>query len=824
MKWPFARHTAATAEPARTGVQPPSAQVAAAPRRDWASLPPLNVAGERPIRLTATPNSFVDGLATQRSLVRASRLEHVRSIDSPSGALRGVLAPADDRAHARAAPAGATELRDASPLPAIEHRRVASMPGEPSVSLRDLSVSGDSSAGPSPVDRLLAVGEPITPTAPAPPTGPPVAQQTDPTTEAADSVRPEVWRRSGLADSRRRGLGPAYHGPLPEAINAEHARELSRSSDHDSTGHPTSEPMPSDMRATIRDLLGVDVGDRMVHRGPAVSAEARSMGAEAFTRDGEVYIADQVGPLDELKGRATLAHELTHAAQQAAQGNRVDESSVVGQFHEVQAQRVEQYVRGDGGAVKPSPELLHARPPSSVDSSDADLATSTQHMMRELVDTGFARPDGDGGIIFTMPPSAMTATSGTQRLTSSAPAAQPGAAARQENWDAGDVFGNTLAQGLTNDLLGMAGSAFGFSDEFMGEQRGELADANREFAREQTKRAFTELRMEHLHTARLEQRNAEETLLGLDRTMALDDETLRTIDQSVRDEVDQRMRLLNEQRDRALQQLNEARRASRDTPLTEVPDESYDAAFHQLFDRPELDEVPTEDELLALLKQAPRTGGGPGGASGPRKAGGAPRAPGAGGPPSGRPTGASATSSTTSGSTPSTSSTSSSTGSAPRAGAGDSTADTDEESDQPWRTNATVGSRFSALGNALVADFANDQIENIGSIFGFDEQFEQGIHDDIDASTRTAAASTSATATETPAPPAHEAARSEAAPHAADTAPAAHPAAHETVDQIVGDPYALDELAIRLYPNIRSLLRHELLIDRERAGLLADFR
>ena len=52
-----------------------------------------------------------------------------------------------------------------------------------------------------------------------------------------------------------------------------------------------------------------------------------------------------------------------------------------------------------------------------------------------------------------------------------------------------------------------------------------------------------------------------------------------------------------------------------------------------------------------------------------------------------------------------------------------------------------------------------------------------------------------------------------------------HPgAAHETVDHIVGDPYALDELATRLYPNIRTRLRQELLIDRERAGLLADFR
>ena len=59
------------------------------------------------------------------------------------------------------------------------------------------------------------------------------------------------------------------------------------------------------------------------------------------------------------------------------------------------------------------------------------------------------------------------------------------------------------------------------------------------------------------------------------------------------------------QRDRALQQLNEARRTSRETPLTEIPDESYDAAFHQLFDHPEADEVPSEDELLTMLTAGP---------------------------------------------------------------------------------------------------------------------------------------------------------------------------------------------------------------------------
>ncbi|MGE3589099.1 MAG: DUF4157 domain-containing protein [Ilumatobacteraceae bacterium] len=798
MRWPFTRRPIARAEPEHV-VEP-------ATRRDWVALPPLIVAGHRPIQLTATPDSFVDGLATRQTLVRAPRLEHLRSIDSPSGALRGVLAaPVDDRPAADGEPVLASGSSGASPLPPIEHRRVSSMPGEAAA---DPNGTIPGASFESPIDRLLALDEPSAPNAADRRPEPRVDPHTGSATEAADVVGQAGRRRSGLADSRRRGLGPAYHGPLPEAINAERLRDQGQSADQPSAGHVTREPVPDGVRATMRDLLGVDVGDRVVHRGPVVSAEAQSMGAEAFTRDGEVYVADHVGPLDELRGRATLAHELTHAAQQAVHGSRVDESSTAGQIHEAHARRVEQFVRGDGGAIKPSPELLHARPPAGVDSVDADLAASTRQMMRALVDTGFARPDGDGGIVFTMPPSAMTATGGTQRLTSSASPAQPGEAARQENWDAGAVFGNTLAQGLGNDLISLAGSAFGFSDELVGEQRGELADANREFGREQTRRAFVELRMEHLRTARLEQRNAEETLLGLDRTMALDDETLRTIDRTVHDEVEQRMRLLDGQRDRALQQLNDARRASRDTPLTEVPDASYDVAFHRLFDQPESDDVPTEDELLTLLKQAPATGGSRG-AAGPRASGAAARPPGPIGAPSSGPTASAVTGSASASSTGSP--TSSPSGSA-------------DEADQPWRTSDTVSGRFSALGSALVADIAHDQIETIGSLFGFDEQFEHGIHDDIDASARAEAPST-ATATDTAsAAPRESATRREDTAVADGAAHPARPAAHETVDEIVGDPYALDELATRLYPNIRSLLRSELLIDRERAGLLADFR
>ncbi|HEY0638289.1 MAG TPA: hypothetical protein VGD67_11635, partial [Pseudonocardiaceae bacterium] len=43
-------------------------------------------------------------------------------------------------------------------------------------------------------------------------------------------------------------------------------------------------------------------------------------------------------------------------------------------------------------------------------------------------------------------------------------------------------------------------------------------------------------------------------------------------------------------------------------------------------------------------------------------------------------------------------------------------------------------------------------------------------------------------------------------------------------EHIDTDRLDLDELAVRLYDRLRSRLRSELLVDRERAGLLSDFR
>ena len=831
MKWPFARHAPSPApEP---GAKAPgggegsttATGVVAPARRDWATLPPLHVAGSRPISLTAPTRAFAQGLATRQVLVRTPRLEMVRQIDAPSGSFRGVLAPAvADHDH------GAPELQESSPLPAVQHRHVGPAAGEQS-----------GLGGLSPIDQLLASGEPKAHTPAQPPGDGIEAAQTQPFDSPTVPGDPPTGRRAGLADSRRRGLGPAYHGPLPEAMRAERERGGGHGAPDVST-----EAVPDNVRATMRDVLGVDIGDRLVHRGPAVSAEAEAMGARAFTRDGQVFIHDDVGPLDETKGQATLAHELTHAAQQIAHGVLHDETSEAGRALEAHAQRVEQYVRGDGGAIKPTPDLLHARPQPAGSSADSDLTDSTRQMMREMIDTGLARSDGDGGIVFTMPPSSMTASGGTQRLAGDTPTAH---AASPQQWNPLASFGNTLSQGLGSDMLGIAGSMFGFSDEFMGTARHDLAAGDRQFRRDQTIHAYTELRMEHLRHVELTQINEVEARLDIPRSTTLDDESVHAIEERVTNEVNERMALLDAQTARALEQLNQ-RRTGQQPAVLDVPDDNFNAALTALFDDPATDVLPTEDALLTTLTRpsaarGTRPGGAthPGGATPtPRPAGGTGATTGTG---TGSPSGGPADTATATGTDHPTGHTPESPGAhgatdthgaadahgAPGAhGAPDAHGGTGARAgggaahpDQPWRTAGTMRERFAGLGTALVGDIAHAEVGIFGSMLGFDSGFERGLHEDI-ARQNAAGAGAHGDA-------AHpDAAHPDAAHPGAAHPDAAHPgaahttqAAHETVENIVGDPYALDELATRLYPTIRSRLRQELLIDRERAGLLADF-
>jgi hypothetical protein len=118
--------------------------------------------------------------------------------------------------------------------------------------------------------------------------------------------------------------------------------------------------VPTSVASAIRGSHGVDVGDVLVHRGPEVSAEARSLGARAFTRDAEVFLPAEAGSLDSQKARGLLAHELVHVVQQRGLGGSLPAlSTSTGAALEAEAVAAEHAHAGHSGHSDPAAPLVH---------------------------------------------------------------------------------------------------------------------------------------------------------------------------------------------------------------------------------------------------------------------------------------------------------------------------------------------------------------------------------------------------------------------------------------------------------------------------------
>jgi len=94
--------------------------------------------------------------------------------------------------------------------------------------------------------------------------------------------------------------------------------------------------------------LGRDPGAVRVRRDQEAFDIAARIGARAFTRQGEVFLPAEAGPLDAPETRAVLAHELTHVVQHRIYGPSLPRaSSAEGRRLEAEAHAVERFVRGD---------------------------------------------------------------------------------------------------------------------------------------------------------------------------------------------------------------------------------------------------------------------------------------------------------------------------------------------------------------------------------------------------------------------------------------------------------------------------------------------
>lgn len=89
-----------------------------------------------------------------------------------------------------------------------------------------------------------------------------------------------------------------------------------------SSGGSRSVAVPEQVRRAVRGSVGTAPSEVVVHEGSRAEALTRSVNAEAFTRDGEIFLAADV-PLDSTRGQQLLAHELTHVVQQKGGAERM---------------------------------------------------------------------------------------------------------------------------------------------------------------------------------------------------------------------------------------------------------------------------------------------------------------------------------------------------------------------------------------------------------------------------------------------------------------------------------------------------------------------
>jgi hypothetical protein len=360
MRWPFRRRaTEPAAGPHPVAVERPQA-------REWTALPPLPRTFGAKAPLVIGPAPVLPPLPGRREPMPASdpalrgSVQGIASVVKPVRFDRTttdvVHRPPRRRAVVRpAAPA------EPEPLTYVDEQHVEE-PREPKVPHRAPAwlrytppawMTQQQADEPGLPDLPLPM--PVMDTPPPPPS-PPVVPV----------VRPKSERRANLGQSRRLGLGAPISSAAQPVSEEEPAPEEPAPAGAEQPLQPLvpapvrQESVPAELATAMRQTHDADVSDVPVVRGPAVSAEARSRGARAFTRGGKVHLPDEAGPLTSPKARGLIAHELVHAVQQRTLGLSLPSpSSEHGQALEADAVAVERFYAGETSAPEPQP-LIHA--------------------------------------------------------------------------------------------------------------------------------------------------------------------------------------------------------------------------------------------------------------------------------------------------------------------------------------------------------------------------------------------------------------------------------------------------------------------------------
>ncbi len=258
------------------------------------------------------------------------------------------------------------------------------------------SVARPAPTGTAPSTTLPALSTPPTPPTPSTPSTPstPPTPSTLTTTSpplaapAADlSSSPAPTLDSGSTGvQRKERAGTLPDAGTPSVPDLADSSQPSGETDAPSVESPapTAIPVPPEVRRAVTEAAGSAPDTALVHMGEHAHTQADALNAEAFTRDGEIFLASDA-MLDTPRGQALLAHELTHVVQQQGQSIPMpDEGTDQGKQHEQAAVSVEHALAAPPQASDPV-ELHHATGASpSPGAEPANVPQGVQRKARGL--------------------------------------------------------------------------------------------------------------------------------------------------------------------------------------------------------------------------------------------------------------------------------------------------------------------------------------------------------------------------------------------------------------------------------------------------------
>lgn len=314
-------------------------------RADWARLPPIGTVSSDRAPETFHGERFGRSVAGARAMT-PTRHRRTSSASAPSGLLLDITkvetieAPPPD-----AAPPEPPPTVEPLHTPTIVHRprRIEAVERVEPLAWSDTEVpfrpveAGD---GPAPSDAPSDVPAPMSWT----PTG--GFRSGEPSSSGS---RLRLVGRRGHDDeaiaSARDGqdadgeIDDVDAEPGPPAAGEPTVRYLPE------PGARVVEQPSAEVVRVVERATGVEIGDAVIDRSPSVSLRAAEMGAVAFTESGVVHLPEELGPQDEPRTRAIVAHELTHVAQRRKLGSATPpESTPDGEALEAEAHAVQRSV------------------------------------------------------------------------------------------------------------------------------------------------------------------------------------------------------------------------------------------------------------------------------------------------------------------------------------------------------------------------------------------------------------------------------------------------------------------------------------------------